>query len=157
MAAATSAEIVIRGARDADAEALADLSTQLGYPLDAGEMRKRLARVRAARAARAGEVFVAEDVRGHVVGWTHVAPRLQLEDGAFAELAGLVVDEAARGSGVGAALLAAAEHWACAQGFASMRVRSNVIRERAHRFYEREGYARIKAQAVLRKSLTAQR
>lgn len=35
-----------------------------------------------------------------------------------------------------------------------MRVRSNVIRERAHRFYEREGYARIKAQAVFRKQLT---
>lgn len=83
-------------------------------------------------------------------------PRVQLEDGAFAELAGLVVDESVRGSGVGAALLAAAEDWARAQGFASMRVRSNVIRERAHRFYEREGYARIKAQAVFRKPLAAE-
>ena len=48
------------------------------------------------------------------------------------------------------------QDWARAQGFASMRVRSNVIRERAHRFYEREGYARIKAQAVFRKPLAAE-
>ena len=150
MAVATSARIAIRTARDGDAAALADLSTQLGYPLDAVEMSRRLARVRAG----AGEVFIAEDVHGHIVGWTHVMPRVQLEDGAFAELAGLVVDESARGSGVGAALPTAAEDWARAQGFASMRVRSNVIRERAHRLYEREGYARIKAQAVFRKQLT---
>lgn len=80
MAAATSARIAVRTARDGDAVALADLSTQLGYPLDAVEMSTRLARV---RAAGAGEVFVAEDVRGQLVGWTHVVPRLQLEDGAL--------------------------------------------------------------------------
>ena len=88
-----------------------------------------------------------------VVGWAHVVPGLLLEEAPFAELAGLVVDESARGLGTGAALLAAAEDWARRQGFAAMRVRSNVLRERAHRFYEREGYARIKAQAVFRKAL----
>jgi hypothetical protein len=34
-----------------------------------------------------------------------------------------------------------------------MRVRSNVIRERAHRFYLREGYAEKKRQAVFLKQL----
>jgi len=90
---------------------------------------------------------------GRVVGWTHVVPCLQLEDAPYAELAGLVVDESARGIGVGKVLLAAVEAWACTHGFEAMRVRSNVVRERAHRFYEREGYARVKAQAVFRKAL----
>ncbi len=80
-------------------------------------------------------------------------PRLQLEEPPFAELAGLVVADSARGIGIGAALLAAAEAWARAAGFALMRVRSNVVRERAHRFYEREGYCRVKAQAVFHKSI----
>ena len=151
MAAATDATIAIRVARDDDAAALADLSSQLGYPVDAASMRERLARV---LAARVGEVYVAVDVQDRVVGWTHVVPRLQLEDAPFAELAGLVVDESARGLGVGATLLAAAENWAREQGFASLRVRSNVLRERAHRFYEREGYVRIKSQAMFRKVLT---
>jgi len=144
-------EIAIREAREGDASALAVLSAQLGYPVSVEEMRERYSRI---RATQTGEVFVAvrtNDAR--VLGWTHVVPRLQLEDAPFAELAGLVVDESARSSGTGTALLAAAEDWARLQGFASMRVRSNVVRERAHRFYEREGYVRIKAQAVFRKPL----
>jgi len=150
MAAATE-KIAVRAAQEGDVEALASLSAQLGYPTSVDEMRERYLRV---RAAQAGEIFVAVCVSdARVLGWTHVVPRVQLEDAPYAELAGLVVDETARGTGVGAALLAATEDWARAQGFATMRVRSNVIRERAHRFYEREGYVRIKAQAMFRKIL----
>lgn len=139
----------IRPARAGDAAALADLSAQLGYAVDESEMGVRLARV---RAQRMGEVFVAE-VDARVVGWTHVVPRLQLEDPAHAELAGLVVADGMRSAGVGAALLAAAEDWARAEGFALMRVRSNILRERAHRFYERAGYCRVKRQAVFHKPI----
>jgi GNAT superfamily N-acetyltransferase len=140
----------IRPACPEDAAALADLSTQLGYPLQASAMRERLAGV---RDQQAGEVLVAVDAQGRVRGWTHVVPRLHLEETAFAELAGLVVDQAARGAGVGAALLHAAEAWARQRGFARLRVRSNVVRERAHRFYLREGYAERKRQVVFEKSL----
>lgn len=113
-------------------------------------MRDRLARV---RGAHAGEVFVAVDLHDRVLGWTHVVPRLQLEDAPFAELAGLVVDVGARGRGAGALLLRAAEDWARTQGFAQLRVRSNVVRERAHRFYLRAGYAERKRQVVFVKAL----
>jgi hypothetical protein len=34
-----------------------------------------------------------------------------------------------------------------------MRVRSNAIRERAHAFYLRDGYARVKTSAVFEKAL----
>lgn len=139
----------IRPARAGDAAALAELSAQLGYAAATDEIGARLARV---RDQRMGEVFVAE-VDSRVVGWTHVVPRLQLEDPPHAELAGLVVADGMRGAGVGAALLAAAEGWAQAQGFALLRVRSNVVRERAHRFYERAGYCRVKQQAVFHKSI----
>ena len=67
--------------------------------------------------------------------------------------AGVCTESPSTSTGVGAALLAVAEDWARAQGFSTMRLRSNVIRERAHRFYEREGYRRIKSQAVFRKPL----
>jgi GNAT superfamily N-acetyltransferase len=113
-------------------------------------MRQRLALV---RSANVGEVFVAIDANGLMAGWTHVVPRLHLEETAFAELAGLVVDAHARGSGVGKLLLRAAERWATEQGFARLRVRSNVIRERAHRFYLREGYAERKRQVVFDREL----
>ena len=143
-------KVSIRSARSEDAAALAELSRQLGYPTDTAAMSARLARV---RDARIGEVFVASDAQSGIVGWTHVVPRLQLEEIAFAELAGLIVAAAARGSGVGALLLQAAETWAAQHGFERFRVRSNVIRERAHRFYLREGYAERKRQVVFEKDL----
>jgi PhnO protein len=142
--------ISIRPARSDDAAALAELSRQLGYPTDVTIMSARLARV---RDARVGEVFVAVDEQATVIGWTHVVPRLHLEEIAFAELAGLIVADGARGSGAGAKLLHAAETWAAQNGFERMRVRSNVVRERAHRFYLREGYAERKRQVVFEKPL----
>ncbi|HEX5353216.1 MAG TPA: GNAT family N-acetyltransferase [Rhodanobacteraceae bacterium] len=137
----------IRAATPADAEALAGLSGQLGYPADAPAISRRLARV------DRGVVLVAVGRQGAVCGFAHAAPRRLLIADPFVELAGLVVDETARGSGVGAALLAAVEAWAREQGFASVRVRSNVVREHAHRFYSREGYIEKKRQVVFVKRL----
>lgn len=144
------ATVSIRAALEADAETLAELAGQLGYPAGAATLRARLAAV---RNADAGEVFVAVGENATVVGWTHVAPRLGLEDAPFAEIAGLIVAEAARGLGVGAALLHTAENWARQRGYAKLRVRSNVVRERAHRFYLREGCIERKRQVVFDKAL----
>lgn len=141
----------MRAAGAEDAAALADLSTQLGYPADALAIAARLGCIR--DDANAGEVFVAIDAQGVVVGWTHVARRLNLEEEPFAELAGLVVDHAVRGRGVGKALLCAAEEWARTHDCTRQRVRSNVIRERAHGFYVRAGYFKRKRQVVFDKPL----
>ena len=145
------ATVVIRSAGDGDIAALASLSTQLGYPSDVNAMRERLKRV---RDKHIGQVFVAVDAASRVVGWTHVVERCHLEDEPFVEIAGLVVDETARGAGVGAALLRAAETWTNERGYDRLRVRSNIVRDRAHEFYKREGYAENKRQIVFEKSLT---
>ncbi|HEY3676065.1 MAG TPA: GNAT family N-acetyltransferase, partial [Candidatus Tumulicola sp.] len=68
-------------------------------------------------------------------------------------IAALVVDESERGNGTGAALLQAAEAWARERGVRCIRVRSNVIRADAHRFYEREKYAPLKDQRVFEKRM----
>ena len=144
------ATVTIRPADDDDVAALASLSTQLGYPCDAGAIGERLRHI---RDRNVGQVFVAVDAASRVVGWTHVIEYFMLEDDPFAEIAGLVVDETARSAGVGAALLRAAESWARAQGHARLRVRSNVIRQRAHEFYKREGFVEKKRQVVFAKPL----
>ncbi len=136
-----------------DAAVLAMLSGQLGYPADAAAIARRL---RDIAEHHAGAVLVAE-AGGMVTGWAHVMPLHRLEHDARAELAGLVVDESARGAGVGKALLRAVEEWARGQACGELVVRSNVIRERAHRFYLREGYAETKRQAVFVKRLRPQR
>ena len=142
--------ISIRTAGDDDVATLAALSGELGYPAAPATIAERLTLV---RTSLAGEVFVAVDASSVVLGWTHVAPRLNLEEEPFAELAGLIVGDGARGLGVGVLLLRAAEDWARERGYAKLRVRSNVVRERAHGFYLREGYVERKRQAVFDKPL----
>jgi GNAT superfamily N-acetyltransferase len=140
----------IRAARTHDAAAIAALGDQLGYAASRQQIATRLAGI---EAERASHVLVAEDASGNVIGWLHVAARTQLTEEACAEILGLVVDERARGAGVGADLIRAAEAWARAEGCTRIRVRSRDTRERAHRFYQREGYARSKVQLVLHKAL----
>ncbi len=132
-----------------DAEAAAQLSDELGYPIAPEAMRARIGSV--ATAPDHG-VFVA-CVDGHVVGWIHVAAVLHMQSDARAEIGGLVVSASVRGRRIGAALVARAEAWAREHGFGSILVRSQVMREDAHRFYLREDYARTKTSAVFSKSI----
>jgi GNAT superfamily N-acetyltransferase len=140
----------IRAARNYDAPAIAELAGQLGYPATRQQIATRLAGIESEPASR---VFVAENHEGQVVGWLHVAARTQITEDPCAEILGLVVDESARGGGIGLALVNAAESWARAGGCVQIRVRSRTERERAHRFYERTGYQRNKVQLALLKAL----
>jgi GNAT superfamily N-acetyltransferase len=139
--------MITREATASDAAALAALSTQLGYPAQPDEAAERLSAI-----GPAGTVLVAEE-NGAVLGWIHVCGVRFFQSPPFAEIGGLVVDEAMRGKGVGKLLLQAAVRWAAEQGYGKLRVRSNVVREDAHRFYEREGFQRVKTQAVFDRRL----
>ena len=139
----------IRRARKTDSVRIAELSTQLGYPATAQEIVRRMKRM---RPAALHAVFVAESGK-LVIGWLHASVTPLLEVPLRAEVNGLVVDEKRRSAGTGAKLLHAAERWAAEKGCKSMSVRSNVIRERAHEFYLRNGYQHYKTQKAFRKLL----
>jgi GNAT superfamily N-acetyltransferase len=143
-------ELRIRRANGADAPQIAVLSGQLGYPATALQIRERLRRI---QPASQNAIFVADSARDGVVGWLHVSKEPLLESDMRAEVNGLVVAEGHRSLGAGAQLLAAAEDWARKHGCKSISVRSNVIRERAHKFYESNGYEHYKTQKSFRKPL----
>jgi GNAT superfamily N-acetyltransferase len=143
-------EVKIRRAKSSDAARIAVLSGQLGYRATAAQMRERL---RGIALASQHAVFVAESAEDGVIGWVHVSRQPLLEVEIRAEINGLVVAEGQRSAGAGARLLAAAEDWARKHGCKGMSVRSNVIRERAHQFYERHGYEHYKTQKSFRKPL----
>jgi N-acetylglutamate synthase-like GNAT family acetyltransferase len=130
-----------------DCTALAALAGQLGYPSTPGEISDRLSRI---ENNPDHFVFVAEQ-DGAVVGWLHVAKEVHLESGMFAEIVGVVVDESHRGTEWGRSLVEAAERWAQNNGCPEIRVRTNILRERAHKFYENNGYTLIKQQKVFGK------
>lgn len=143
-------ELRIRRAQSSDSARLAALCTELGYPATASEMKARLSRV---KPAADNAVFVAESREGEVIGWLHASVSQLLEVPLRAEVHGLVVAEGQRSKGAGAKLLDSAEDWARKKKCSSMSVRSNVIRERAHAFYERHGYEHYKTQKAFRKPL----
>ena len=97
-------------------------------------------------------IFVAE-TDGCVIGWVHVYLCPLLEVDLQAEIGGLVVDESWRSRGVGRLLLERAEQWAREHGVCKLIVRSNIVRERAHAFYERVGYVCFKTSRVFSKTL----
>ena len=147
-----SAAMRLRLAEPRDADSLAELATELGYPSTADQIADRMRLLRATRELH-HEIYVAEEPEGVAVGWLHLYVAYHLETDPFAEIGGLVVADGRRGAGVGAALVAEAERWAREHGLDRLRVRSNVVRERAHRFYERVGFARLKSQVVFEKRL----
>jgi catechol 2,3-dioxygenase-like lactoylglutathione lyase family enzyme len=139
----------VRAARRDDAEAIGALAAQLGYPASAAQIEARLQGM-----AHSGEHAVLVATRDEcVLAWLHVAVTRALEYAPCAEILGLVVDDAARRSGAGAALVSAAESWARAHHLDEIRVRSRVTREDAHRLYRGLGYAEWKQQAAFRKRL----
>lgn len=144
----------IRSMRAGDAGEIAALCEQLGYPSTPAQVAHRFGLL-AERPESA--VFVAEDedeaADERIAGFVHVQGRLAVESDPRAEIAGLVVDAVRRGEGVGRALMEAAERWAADRGYDEVTLRSNVARERAHRFYQSLGYAITKSSHVFRKAL----
>jgi GNAT superfamily N-acetyltransferase len=127
----------VRPASLSDAEALASLVTQLGYPSTGPEMSERLASLLSDPCYAA---FVAHD-RSTVLGLGGGNLARYFErNGAYARLVILVVAEGARERGVGAALVEAVERWALARGARELVVNSGSHRREAHRFYERAGF-----------------
>ncbi len=143
----TVAAPLLRPANFCDAEAIARLSGQLGYASTAFETAHRLAEI---GGNEEHAVFVAES-NGVLLGWVHVLVSHLLLADKPAEIAGLVVDERHRSRGIGQLLIDRAEKWAAAQGCRSVRLRSNIIRDRAHAFYQRLGYSVTKSQKVFSK------
>lgn len=150
MPAPSSPHVTIRRAQPADAPALAQLCTQLGYPISADEATERLA---ALERRDDTIVYVAEVGDGRVVGWAQVCLINLLILPCHAEIGGLVVDESWRGVGIGRQLMATAEQWARQQGCAEVRLRSNTAREEAHHFYGALGYRCIKTSLTFQKDL----
>ena len=139
--------MTIEIARAADAEALAALAGQLGYPSSAAQITGRLAEFDADH-----RVWVAR-FEGAVLGWIHAYVARYLVLDPFVEIGGLIVADGARGQGVGPRLIEEACTWARALGCDRVGVHSNVVREDAHRFYEREGFALEKRQGVFTRRL----
>ncbi|MEU0657360.1 GNAT family N-acetyltransferase [Streptomyces albogriseolus] len=126
--------VVVREANDESVEAFARLLPQLSStasPLDREAVQRLLA-------SDANTVLVAR-VEGEVVGMLTLV-MFPLPSGLRARIEDVVVDEAARGHGVGGALTEEALRLAEAAGARTVDLTSRPSREAANRLYERLGF-----------------
>jgi GNAT superfamily N-acetyltransferase len=130
-----------------DAEAAAELSSQLGYPSSPGDFRERIEEL----SRTTDRIAFAAVVDGQIVGWIDAAMERHLQYAASAVIGGLVVREDMRGLGVGRRLCLEVEEWARSKSVPVVRVRSQIKREDAHRFYLRDGYRQVKTSLVFEK------
>ncbi|CAI0693194.1 aminoalkylphosphonic acid N-acetyltransferase [Serratia entomophila] len=127
----------IRNAVMADREAIAALMAALDYAGTEAFIEARLAQL----LAHPDEaVLVAADEEG-VLGVLslHFLPQLALA-GDICRISYFCVDDRARGAGVGQRLLAEGEALARLRGCDRLEVHCHSRRERAHAFYQREGF-----------------
>jgi GNAT superfamily N-acetyltransferase len=130
--------VAIREACPGDAERVAELLRELGYPETAAFAREKLQTL---AASDSDTVFVAEaDSRVVGVAHLHVAELFQ-RAARTGRVMALVVDETFRGRGAGRALMEAAERRAAGSGCCQVEASSGFHREAAHAFYRRLGYA----------------
>jgi (aminoalkyl)phosphonate N-acetyltransferase len=132
-----------------DAGAAAELCGQLGYPNSADELRKRIEE----RSRMSDSVVFAAVLGGEVVGWIDACIEQHLQGAASVVIAGLVVRDGVRGVGIGRRLCLEVEDWARSQAIPLVRVRSQIMREDAHRFYLRDGYRKVKTSVVFEKTV----
>ena len=144
----TDTTLTLRPATPDDAEAIAALFTDEGYPAGPSDIAERLARF----VPPDGAVTVAEH-EGALLGFVaaHALPRFEHGDSIVRILA-LVVDAGARERGGGRALIAAVERMGAERGAAWVELTAGHHRPDARHLYESLGYDATVA-AYLRKKL----
>jgi GNAT superfamily N-acetyltransferase len=128
--------VVLRPATAADADRIAALFTDEGYPAGPSDIVARLERF----SSPYSQVVVA-DLDGEVLGFVaiHALPRFEHDDRIVRILA-LVVDPGARDRGIGHLLMEDAERAARELGAAFVEVTSGHHRPEGRRLYEALGY-----------------
>jgi len=143
--------VQIRNAAPRDAARIATLAGQLGYSTDASTVANQLQTF--AEHADHVVLVAVTPPEERIIAWVHAATCPLVHAAGFAEVHALVVDESCRGRGLGRLLMQHAENWAQGRGCSMIRLRSNVLRDRAHEFYEKLGYTQFKTQKAFRKTL----
>jgi GNAT superfamily N-acetyltransferase len=138
----------VREALMTDAPRIAALSAQLGYEVPLAHVERFLRTMSSEQS-----VLVAVVPRAGVVGWVGLTVHQSVTSNQRAEIEGLVVEDEYRSNGIGEMLVAAAEAWGRRRGCTTLRLLSNVVRERAHAFYRRLGYDVEKTEYVFQKQL----
>ena len=136
---AKDVDVTVRTAEATDAEALAELMTQLGYETRASEMQMRMEGIRADKHYATLVAVSSGKVCGMIGTFTCYSYEHNSPSG---RILALVVSDKMRGRGVGHALIAAAEKDLAQKNISRVAVNTRFERKEAHEFYEKAGYTK---------------
>ena len=138
----------IRRMAEADAEVVAALAGELGYPNETEAIRVRIRAI-----GESDLLLVAVDAGDRAIGFIQAHRVCIIEVGFRVEILCLIVSSSARRSGIARGLIEEAEAWAKSIDADAISVRSNTKRIEAHLFYPTLDYKKIKTQAVYEKAV----
>jgi GNAT superfamily N-acetyltransferase len=122
--------------REEDISRVTELAEELGY---ASREELVLRRFYSLSSHKEHSIVVFED-GNKILGWMHLKQEYTLLGERKVEIAALVVDEKYRSRGVGKLFVDFSKYWAKINGSNTISVRTSILRERAHAFYQREGF-----------------
>ncbi len=131
--------LTIRDAKLTDAPELAALMSQLGYQTTSVEMRRRLQAILSDPRYHTFVAEIEDEICGMIGTLTHASHEHNDSSG---KIIALVVSKQQRRSGVGRALVAAAEKDFASRHVTRVTLNTRFEREGAHRFYQALGYAK---------------
>lgn len=142
-------ELIIRDITLTDAEAIAALVTQLGYPTSSTEMQMRLTRI----ADLTDYKSIVAEIDKHVIGFAGLMKGWYLEhNDSYVRILAFVVDQDHRNNSIGKKMLKACEEWAVNKGAKNILLNSGNREERidAHIFYQKMGFI-VKSSGFVKK------
>jgi GNAT superfamily N-acetyltransferase len=144
-----SSDMAISPMKEGHLSQVAKLSEQLGYPVTLSDLSTRW---NALSGNKRHALFVYED-NDLIQGWIHLEIVEDLIEENKVEIKALVVEENSRGHGIGKALIEAAEKWGKTYQLHTIYLNCNILRERTHVFYQREGFTKYKSSLFFEKKI----
>jgi predicted N-acetyltransferase YhbS len=142
-------EFSLRFVKKEDAPGVKKLAEELGYPSSEEKISEILDTV----VKHDDHRLVVAEKANELVGYIHIVSSLRVGSEPFVEIAALSVLEKYRKHGIGKALIAESHKMASEKGVDYIRIRSNIIRREAHKFFEQRGFRNLKTQEVFVKKV----
>lgn len=116
------------------------MADQLGYPSFPREFEQRFQEL---SKMNHHQLYVLED-HSEIQGWIHLELVSDLIEEKKVEVKAIIVSENSRSKGFGSSLLEKAREWGKVKGVSTIYLSCNIVRDKAHAFYLREGFKKVK-------------
>lgn len=126
--------------QESDLTDIAVLAQELGYPSELSELLERFQHL----SSRDNHALLVYKENSQVLGFIHLERVDDLIEEQKVEIKALAIKESERGKQIGSKLVSTSKEWARQKGLHTIYLSCNILRNKAHDFYLKEGFTRMK-------------